>query len=234
MARVITGAAVSDWWSSSCSYYFCSGSYELASSELQIISTVTPACQPANPCCRPYHLRLLFLEQLCTVGGRWALFQALIDLFCALPIVMKARAGPDGVHIFNRVTGANLLINEVTVPVENWSPAPRQVSIALTNACDLKCPHCYAPKHSAKLGLDRLARWLKELDKNGCFWPGLCRRSCGQRGDRRRVLRRRLRTLMMVARTLTVVADTFSGERLSTALATASYDACESAIDLHS
>ena len=39
---------------------------------------------------------------------------------------------------------------------------------------------------------------------------------------------------MMVARTLTVVADTFSGERLSTALATASYDACESAIDLHS
>jgi hypothetical protein len=42
------------------------------------------------------------------------------------------------------------------------------------------------------------------------------------------------RTLMMVARTLTVVAATFSGERLSTALATASYDACEFAIELRS
>jgi hypothetical protein len=41
-------------------------------------------------------------------------------------------------------------------------------------------------------------------------------------------------TLMVVARTLTAVTATFSGERLSTALATASYDACESAIDLRS
>ena len=42
------------------------------------------------------------------------------------------------------------------------------------------------------------------------------------------------RTLMMVARTLMVVAATFSGKLLSTALATASYDASESAIELRS
>ena len=42
------------------------------------------------------------------------------------------------------------------------------------------------------------------------------------------------RTLMMVARTLMVVAATFSGKRLSTALATASYDECEYAIELRS
>ena len=41
-------------------------------------------------------------------------------------------------------------------------------------------------------------------------------------------------TPMMVARTLTGVTATFSGERLSTALATASYDECESAIELRS
>jgi hypothetical protein len=38
----------------------------------------------------------------------------------------------------------------------------------------------------------------------------------------------------MVARTLMMVAATFSGKLLSTALATASYDECESAIELRS
>jgi len=52
---------------------------------------------------------------------------------------LKARAGPDGVHIFNRMTGANILIDEISVPIAGWSSAPRQISVALTNACDLKC-----------------------------------------------------------------------------------------------
>ncbi len=55
---------------------------------------------------------------------------------------LKARAGPDGVHIFNRMTGANILIDEISVPIAGWSSAPRQISVALTNACDLKCLLC--------------------------------------------------------------------------------------------
>lgn len=84
----------------------------------------------------------------------------------------KVRAGPDGIHMFNRVTGANLLIDEARVPQALWSTSPRQVSVALTNACDLRCPYCYAPKHPAKLDSERLIEWLNELDVNGCFGIG--------------------------------------------------------------
>ncbi len=85
---------------------------------------------------------------------------------------LKVRAGPCGIHIFNRKTGANLLIDEVKVPTEMWAAAPRQVSIALTNACDLCCPYCYAPKHPIKLDSEHLIPWLDEFDANGCFGVG--------------------------------------------------------------
>jgi hypothetical protein len=39
-----------------------------------------------------------------------------------------------------------------------------QVSVALTNACDLSCEFCYAPKVPATLPADRVDRWLAELD----------------------------------------------------------------------
>ncbi len=53
-----------------------------------------------------------------------------------------------------------------------WAVAPRQVSVALTNACDLACPHCYAPKNPATLDFERLVSWLDELDANGCLGVG--------------------------------------------------------------
>ena len=62
---------------------------------------------------------------------------------------MKIRKGPDGIHFFDRVSGTNLLLDELIPPPETWSKSPRQVSIALTNRCDLTCPHCYAPKTKA-------------------------------------------------------------------------------------
>ncbi|MAS87832.1 MAG: radical SAM protein [Micavibrio sp.] len=84
----------------------------------------------------------------------------------------KCRHGPDGLHLFNRRTGANVLINEIEIPVKSWSKAPRQVSIALTNTCDLSCSHCYAPKHKARLDFDLLTSWLRTLDFNGCMGIG--------------------------------------------------------------
>jgi MoaA/NifB/PqqE/SkfB family radical SAM enzyme len=84
----------------------------------------------------------------------------------------KARCGPSGIHLFNRTTGINVLLDEVIVPKTLWSLAPRQVSIALTNACDLACRHCYAPKRAAVLDYARVCGWLAELEANGCLGIG--------------------------------------------------------------
>jgi sulfatase maturation enzyme AslB (radical SAM superfamily) len=85
---------------------------------------------------------------------------------------MKVRVGPAGIHAFDRVTGLNLLIDEARAPSSCWAAAPRSVSIALTNACDLHCPYCYAPKKPATLDLGKLCGWLCDLDSTGCLGVG--------------------------------------------------------------
>jgi len=85
---------------------------------------------------------------------------------------LKVRAGPDGLHFFNRINGVNILVDEITPPLDTWAVAPRQVSIALTNSCDLACPHCYAPKYPSSLSFENLTHWLTELDVNGCMCVG--------------------------------------------------------------
>ena len=84
----------------------------------------------------------------------------------------KLRGGPAGLHLFNSTTGLNVLLNEVPVPPSLHSRAPRHVSIALTNRCDLACVHCYAPKSRAQLRFEVVARWLAELDSNGALGVG--------------------------------------------------------------
>jgi len=88
-------------------------------------------------------------------------------------VCLKVRAGPSGIHIFNRTSGLNVLLDEVRVPSALWAAAPRQVSIALTNACDLRCSYCFAPKNRAVLDFERVAEWIEELDANGCLGIGL-------------------------------------------------------------
>src|SRR5436190_18664640 len=78
----------------------------------------------------------------------------------------RIRFGPSGMHVFDRRSGFNVLFDEVQPPKEVWAAAPRQVSIALTNACDLACPHCYAPKDHGALKFETLVAWLDELDSN--------------------------------------------------------------------
>lgn len=84
---------------------------------------------------------------------------------------MKVRYGPDGTHLFERNNGLNVLL-ENHVPATQWTFSPRQVSIALTNSCNLFCPHCYAPKTYAVLSKDKVIRWVQELDKAGSFGVG--------------------------------------------------------------
>lgn len=85
---------------------------------------------------------------------------------------LKVRPGFSGIHLFDRNSGLNVLIDEIHVPTNLCANSPRQVSIALTNACDLDCPYCYAPKHHAVLDFGRLTGWLNELDTNGCLSIG--------------------------------------------------------------
>jgi len=85
---------------------------------------------------------------------------------------MKFRIGPNGVHLFDRLSGLNVLLDELHPKEKLWSTAPRQVSIALTNVCDLHCRYCYAPKHKASLHTNRVLDWLKELDTKGCLGIG--------------------------------------------------------------
>lgn len=86
---------------------------------------------------------------------------------------MKLRIGPNGAHFFDRRSGLNVLLDELRPKEAAWSKSPRQVSIALTNVCDLHCGYCYAPKHKASLGADQVLDWLKELDSDGCLGIGL-------------------------------------------------------------
>jgi MoaA/NifB/PqqE/SkfB family radical SAM enzyme len=90
----------------------------------------------------------------------------------ATPRQWKQRCSAAGVHLFDRTTGLNVLLDEVPVPASLHSRAPRQVSIALTNRCDLACAHCYAPKSRDELRFDTITRWLAELDAHGTLGVG--------------------------------------------------------------
>ncbi len=84
----------------------------------------------------------------------------------------KVRLSSSGVHWFDRESGLNILLDEIQVPREWWHRAPRYVSIALTNACELRCPFCYAPKTPARLESHLVLTWLDELDRAGCLGVG--------------------------------------------------------------
>ena len=83
---------------------------------------------------------------------------------------MKLRATPQGYLAFDRRSGLNVLIDEV-VP-EKHSAAPAMVSFSLTNRCNLHCPHCFVAKGRTDLPFSLLAKWLVELDGNGCLEVG--------------------------------------------------------------
>ena len=85
---------------------------------------------------------------------------------------MKVRRDANGVHLFDRRSGLNVLLDEIEVPLHERAWAPRFVSIALTNACDLQCRFCYAPKHVARLDVDAVVAWAIELDEGGCLGLG--------------------------------------------------------------
>jgi MoaA/NifB/PqqE/SkfB family radical SAM enzyme len=85
---------------------------------------------------------------------------------------VKIRLSKHGIHYFDRKYGLNILMDEIAISKDKWHLAPRHVSIALTNACDLACNFCYAPKSRAALDIELIKKWSKELDENGTMGIG--------------------------------------------------------------
>lgn len=86
--------------------------------------------------------------------------------------MVRFRRDPIGIHFFCRDTGLNVLFDEARVVHGEWSIAPRHVSIALGNACDFKCPYCYAPKNAGRIEADQAIAWAEELDSLDCLGLG--------------------------------------------------------------
>jgi MoaA/NifB/PqqE/SkfB family radical SAM enzyme len=84
----------------------------------------------------------------------------------------KLRLSRAGVHWFDRASGLNILLDTASPPASSWSRAPRYASIALTNACELRCAFCYAPKLPARLTSEDVLAWALELDADGALGVG--------------------------------------------------------------
>ena len=85
----------------------------------------------------------------------------------------QSRKDSLGLHLFNRESGLNILVDEIAYHPDQWSVAPRHISMALTNECNLACAHCYAPKGAANLTAGEVLAWAGELSDQGCLGIGL-------------------------------------------------------------
>lgn len=80
---------------------------------------------------------------------------------------MKLRREAKGLHLYDRSSGFHILLDEAPIPRDSVDVGPAVMSIALTNACDLSCPFCYAPKSTHSLQTDHIVGWCRELDALG-------------------------------------------------------------------
>ncbi len=80
---------------------------------------------------------------------------------------MRIRQEISGTHLFDRVSGLHILLDGHKVLPQNRSIAPRTVSIALTNMCDLNCPFCYVQKSEDSVPLDFMLSLARKLDELG-------------------------------------------------------------------
>jgi len=126
----------------------------------------------------------------------------------------KIRLDESGIHMFDRATGWNLLLDEFSIPENSLATMPTNVSIALTNVCDLACIFCYAPKNRNELDFDKLCSWLVELDEGGTLGIGF--------GGGEPTLYKRFVDVCSFAKKETQLAVTFTthGHRLNKSLLT--------------
>ena len=77
---------------------------------------------------------------------------------------MRVRHERSGIHLFDRQSGTHILCDELTPVPELWSIAPRILSIALSNVCDLSCYYCYRQPTRDSLTLPFVQQVVKAVD----------------------------------------------------------------------
>lgn len=82
---------------------------------------------------------------------------------------MKCRIEPGGIHYYCRKSGTHVLLDEVLTKPEEYTIAPRTVSIALTDECDFTCSYCYVNLRDRYLKKEEIISYCKQLDKLGSF-----------------------------------------------------------------
>lgn len=82
---------------------------------------------------------------------------------------MRLRIERSGYHWFDRRTGIHVLVDEIRPRDDIVSGAPRTLSIALSNVCDLRCPFCYRPKNNARLEPEFVKGIARVADVLGCL-----------------------------------------------------------------
>ncbi len=84
---------------------------------------------------------------------------------------MIFRKDEDGILIFDKKSGYNILLDECKPKTKDI--APRHISIALTNRCNFYCGHCYVSHGYDDLNIENIKQWINELECNGCLSIGL-------------------------------------------------------------
>lgn len=82
---------------------------------------------------------------------------------------MKSRKEKSGLHLFDRQTGVHILFDEIKYNEETLDLAPRTVSLALTNKCNLSCEYCYNIKTNDEIDINYLKKLVRKLDDLGCL-----------------------------------------------------------------
>jgi len=80
---------------------------------------------------------------------------------------MSVRFEKSGVHLYDRVSGLHVLLDEIPVDQNAVSVAPRNLSIAITDRCDFECAHCHVPRSPRWFPVDEILHICKEFEALG-------------------------------------------------------------------
>jgi MoaA/NifB/PqqE/SkfB family radical SAM enzyme len=82
---------------------------------------------------------------------------------------MRVRIEQSGLHLFDRRSGTHILLDDVVSPEQAWSVAPRTMSIAVSNRCDLACNFCYRPRTADSLSAEFVHQLAESLATLGAL-----------------------------------------------------------------
>jgi len=80
---------------------------------------------------------------------------------------VKLREESGWLHAYDRVSGLHVRTPTAEQSTPRSALGPAVLSLAVTYACDLACPFCYAPKDSHEVDVEDAVGWCRDLDALG-------------------------------------------------------------------